>query len=47
MTIDVLDNMRVSLEKDLSWIEMKDITNNDEQEEKKLIKHTQINYEML
>ena len=29
---DVLDNLRVSLEKDVGWIEMKEITNDDEKE---------------
>ena len=47
VTQEVLDNMRSSLEKDFSWCEIKEITNEDLHEEKILMKHTQINYEMI
>ena len=35
------------MDRDIGWIEMKELTNDDEAEQKLILKHTMINYSML
>lgn len=42
-----MDLLRSSYDRDMSFMILNEITDNDEAEAKLLIKHSQINYEML